>query len=639
MSRLLKQHVDRRFPDLMAMGRAQLPALAPQWTDHNAHDPGITLMELLAWVAEAQLYAVGHTRRDERAAYQALSGLVPGGTQPARGHLWPDLQDPRAPVATFAQSVVIAADAHIHVMNADAPVFHPDGKVLWIPGEVRRLSTRLADGRVLDHTAVNQREGPAFQPFGDLARPRDVLAIEFECRGDGGLFPPRREDAAGAHWTIGVRAAAPLVARAPDDITRTVALSATLVTRTDRYPVAIVSDTTDGLLRTGALVLDLSGVAASPKRFTLELRAPRGLPRPPCVLRIAPNVVPIVQGREIAREVHVVNSPTDWSFQLDVPGLRFAPSQSRVRIDVIEPSGHAIWQRCDQLALQGPGDTVFELDIASDRITFGNGINGRAPPQGTQVLASYAVSDGAHGTVARNRRWSVQGFGEAFGVNPDVIGGGAGPVDWRAQRRESRRRARDDHALISADDIVLTALTLPLLDVARAWVVAPNDNGPRTGTVTLVAMRGLRAGENAARMPEPGRWLDAIRRRLVARMPLGTRLAVLGPRYAAFNLQAALEAVAGRNVDDVQRNVLDALRARLSTTGPSARRPGVPVSRSDIAGWMRAVDGVARVISLRLAWDSGKEAASIAVSRDGLPRWEEARSSVDVQRAGQGGAP
>jgi predicted phage baseplate assembly protein len=337
--------------------------------------------------------------------------------------------------------------------------------------------------------------------------------------------------------------------------------------------------------------------------------------------------------------VHVVNSPTDWSFQLDVPGVRFAPTESPVRIEVVEPSGQTTWQRCDRLATQGPGDTAYELDVASDRITFGNGIDGRAPRQGGQVLASYAVSDGAQGNVARNRRWHVQGLGEAFGRNPDAIAGGAGPDDWRTHRRESRRRAREDHALVSADDIARAALALPLLDLARAWIVPANDNGPRTGTITLVAMRGLRAGEVAAHPPESRRWLDAIRRRLMPRIPLGTRLAVIGPRYATFNVQATLEAVAGRNVDDIQRSVMNALRTRLATTGQSARRPGMPVSRSDLAGWMRAVDGVARVASLQLVRESGQEVTNIAVSRDGLPRLDEARSAVEVRRAGQGGAP
>ena len=66
MKALAPNLFQRRFQDFVEMGRARLPSLAPEWTDHNAHDPGITLMELLAWVAEAQLYSLSRMLRDER---------------------------------------------------------------------------------------------------------------------------------------------------------------------------------------------------------------------------------------------------------------------------------------------------------------------------------------------------------------------------------------------------------------------------------------------------------------------------------------------------------------------------------------------------------------------------------------------
>lgn len=46
----------RRFDDLVAEARGLIPRYAPEWTNHNASDPGITLIELLAWVTEATLY-------------------------------------------------------------------------------------------------------------------------------------------------------------------------------------------------------------------------------------------------------------------------------------------------------------------------------------------------------------------------------------------------------------------------------------------------------------------------------------------------------------------------------------------------------------------------------------------------------
>ena len=33
---------DRRFRDLVDEARSLIPTYSPSWTDHNAHDPGIT---------------------------------------------------------------------------------------------------------------------------------------------------------------------------------------------------------------------------------------------------------------------------------------------------------------------------------------------------------------------------------------------------------------------------------------------------------------------------------------------------------------------------------------------------------------------------------------------------------------------
>ncbi|WP_432194823.1 hypothetical protein [Streptomyces sp. bgisy027] len=49
---------DRDFDDLVGEARALIPVLLPEWTDHNPGDPGIVLVELLAWLTEMQLYQV-----------------------------------------------------------------------------------------------------------------------------------------------------------------------------------------------------------------------------------------------------------------------------------------------------------------------------------------------------------------------------------------------------------------------------------------------------------------------------------------------------------------------------------------------------------------------------------------------------
>lgn len=49
---------DRRFDDLLEEARGLIPTLYPTWTDHNPTDPGIVLLELLAWLTEMVIYRV-----------------------------------------------------------------------------------------------------------------------------------------------------------------------------------------------------------------------------------------------------------------------------------------------------------------------------------------------------------------------------------------------------------------------------------------------------------------------------------------------------------------------------------------------------------------------------------------------------
>jgi predicted phage baseplate assembly protein len=648
MRRLAPDGIARRFEDLMEMGRARLPGLAPEWTDHNAHDPGITLMELLAWITEAQLYALGHTRRDQRAAFAALLGIATAGTQPARGLLWPDRLDPSAPGAIHTQSRVIAADTVVNRIGAESPTFRPTNKLLWVPGRIRRLAAHLADGRVLDYTALNEHGGAAFQPFGELAGARDVLVMDFQCVSDHGLFPQQRADAKDALWPIGVQADRPSVdvlepesrLSAASASPHAPSLTVTLVTSDTRIPLRIVSDSSNGLLRTGVLLLDVSGVPVSPRELAIELRARRGFERAPRVLRIEPNVVPIEQGKRISDEMHVATGLPDWSFRLDARGLRFAPFEAPVKIEVRDAATNVRYEwRNATLTDSGPNDSVYELDASTQRVTFGNGVNGRIPPQGASVLASYAVSDGEEGNVAANRKWHVAGFLGSFGVNIEPVSGGAAATSGIDERREARRRVRDDHALVSAEDIESAARAVPLLEVARAWVLAPSDDSPRTGVITLVAMRARASEAGAGSVPETRRWLEAIRKRLSPRMPLATRLAVIAPRYVDFSIRATIDAAAGRDPQTIRIAIEHELAKRLALVGPQARNPGIPVTSRDVTGWIRRIDGVRRVAGLQLILSSGEEDDEVRVPRSGLPRLDLASSTIDVRRNGSRSAP
>ncbi len=68
---------DRRWSDLVDEGRSLIPTYAPEWTDHNVHDPGITVMELLAWIAEMDIYQLNRISDEHKRKFLALVGIMP----------------------------------------------------------------------------------------------------------------------------------------------------------------------------------------------------------------------------------------------------------------------------------------------------------------------------------------------------------------------------------------------------------------------------------------------------------------------------------------------------------------------------------------------------------------------------------
>lgn len=74
---------DRRFADLVQELRTLIPRYAPQWTDHNASDPGITLIELFAWLSESLMYRIDQVGEASEARFLELLGASFAPASPA----------------------------------------------------------------------------------------------------------------------------------------------------------------------------------------------------------------------------------------------------------------------------------------------------------------------------------------------------------------------------------------------------------------------------------------------------------------------------------------------------------------------------------------------------------------------------
>ncbi|MCL2698115.1 MAG: hypothetical protein FWE74_08555 [Oscillospiraceae bacterium] len=75
---------DRSYDELLKEAVEQIPKYCDGWTDFNAHDPGITFLELFAWLTEQQRYHLNRITDEHRLKYLKLLGVAPRAAIPAK---------------------------------------------------------------------------------------------------------------------------------------------------------------------------------------------------------------------------------------------------------------------------------------------------------------------------------------------------------------------------------------------------------------------------------------------------------------------------------------------------------------------------------------------------------------------------
>lgn len=580
------------FDELVDYGRSMIPTLARSWTDYNIHDPGIMLMELMAWIAEAQMYSMDRLRRDERAAYANLLGVEPSGPLPARGLLWPPVDS-----ASWADGFVVNHGSAISADRPIVPPFFASYDVQLTTAALTRVETRFADGTSHDWTLVNEQQSATFMPFGDSAQSGARLVLTFQWAA------PANQTAA-APLSLGWQIVNDSVSPAVPALKRSNLVVMLSDSDGDRI-IEGVADTTGGLLQSGVLLLSPGRIAPENGKFRLTLRsATGGFPRAPRVVRIGLNALPIEQIQQIQDSPVSFGSPQpDQQYTLANDGFVFSGSGANDLQVSTEENGKSIpWTLTTDLRNSGPGDRHFQLDPASGIVTFGNGVNGMMIPSGAPMQAQYKISAGTGGNLHAGMNWSVAGLTGTFG-NPEQTAGGSDATTLDDMRDEARVDADQDRPLVTSDDIEKAAMSFTDLDVTRA-VEIPYDSTQPPGSRLLVVAGPHDPGATGPDLAESPEFLRAVHRRIVPRLPLGQQLRVEGPKYVPVKITATLTAMRNADPAVVQAAVISALQQRVSIVTPDGLGEwplGRPVTVRSVQGWMRKVPGVAQVVTLNVS--------------------------------------
>lgn len=145
---------DQRFEAVVDNSVKTAARLARDWTDHNLHDPGITIIDLLSWLAEQQQYALNRVRPESYRKFLALLGIEPASVRAASA----DVTFESIP----GQSVFVPKGTPL---AAGQVAFETAEELTALPQAIAEVHSVSAEG-FRDHTERNNLEGVSYAAFG-----------------------------------------------------------------------------------------------------------------------------------------------------------------------------------------------------------------------------------------------------------------------------------------------------------------------------------------------------------------------------------------------------------------------------------------------------------------------------------------
>jgi predicted phage baseplate assembly protein len=614
---------DRRWADLVQEARALIPRLSPEWTDHNVHDPGITLIELFAWLAEMQIYQLNRVNARHRVLFARLAGVTRLPLIPARVNI---------AASGNTTSQLIPRETQIVPVEADGLVFETTTPVRLTRSTLTQVIVDDGSGPV-DQTDANRTAGTPFLAFGEAPRPGSELRLVFD-----GLYPDEQTirltfDVFSADLERRCGDAVPIPSNETGAPLSPVDVAWEYEAEGGRWrPLTVTQDDTLALSRSGTVVILFpGGLPGTAKQ--LRCRIVRGTyDIEPRLDQIVLNVLPCVQVETVRNELlGRGDARPDQSCVLAHGPVMVPPVPGQtVRVEV----GGEPWQLTETFDRATPDSKQFTFDPDTRQVSFGNGFNGLVPLPGQDIRAVwYQTSAGRSGNVTRGLTWKFRTLivpGVSL-TNTQPATGGAEVEPLGEMELRARALMNRPQRAVTLEDIERIALGTPGARVARAHALA---NCPVPERITVVALPKVRPGRSGAPPRPSSAFLAAVQQHLDARRLLCDNIRVVPPVYVELRISASLQLAKGAGAAAVVERARDALNAfltgipddepdtlRTSSPCPTRWPIGRGVFPSDVYAVLDRVAGVEYV-----------EALTLHATRDGNPIAPDRSGAIRVPR-------
>lgn len=578
---------DRRFQDFVDDAKRLVQQTCPEWTDHNVSDPGVTLLEAVAQMADQLVYRLNRVPERHYVKFLELIGVRLRAPAAARGQVTFWLSAPQPDL------VLVRRDTEVATARTDleeAVVFATVEDLSIVPCHRVRVGAWPTKGEAADLTdAVDFGGDAGFTPFqtppatGDAllvglsnAVPSCAVLLRVNCPVAGQGIDPRRPPLVWEAWTGSAWT-----------------------------PCEVDSDTTGGFNRPGDVVVHVprdhtASVLARQRAGWLRCRvvdAVDGLRyrASPRLMGVTAMTVGGTVGMLCAEPVR----DEDLGISDGTPAQRF-PLQHRPVVHGDEPAvltatapdGTAeTWHEVDTFADSAAHDRHFRLDRTAGEVELGPAVReadgslrqyGAVPPKGARLqLSVYLAGGGRRGNAARGQvrvlKTSVPYVSRVENRSPAVGGAEAETVDDAKLRGPLLLRTRG-RAVTAEDFVELTREVAP--EAARVDSLAAGDGLAVRVLVVPHTARDETGRIRRADLDLPPELVQRIARRLDERRLLGTRLVVEPPSYVGLTAVVDVSARRGADVRQVTEDVLRELYRLFDPVVGGPDGVGWPLGRS-----------------------------------------------------------
>ena len=653
---------DRSYQQLRDELVRRIPVYTPEWTDHNASDPGITLIELFSFLGENLLFRFNQIPEAARLEFlrllqiplrpataaralttmtteKAKGALVPQGSELKAGNLsfetetevnvWPisflavgRVQTPEPDPTTEPEVYQFAVSA----VDAIRPL-PPNQVAVYYKNEIVNLEqppvdfSTTVDGRlwvaVLKEKGADQKQlGDALLNLGLVLDPVFTSMDQVSaCPGAGFIAK-----APAVEWKVS---------------------TGKLKNGIPEYrSIAQEGDTTRGLSQDGVVRLRLPKDISEVGTFAVEPGVSGTGDFPPAldektekkllcwlyafrhdrsrfgkVLFVGANAAESAQTKKARTEfLGTGTAQPDQRCKLLSKSANQPVIQGSLKLDVEDGQRWVDWKEVDGFQASQPDDRHFVVDLEAGEVRFGNGLQGLPPQIGQRIRArEYRYGGGAEGNVPPKAISKLVAFPDVKVLNPLPAQGGAAAESIKEglSRIPGELRRRD--RTVTSTDFQELALATPGADVGRAECLPrfhpPTKRSEAAGIVSVVVWPRADAANPNAPMPDRNllravcQWLDV--RRLVT-----TELYVIPPTYRKVAVAVGLQVKAGFGIEAVRHWVELVLRqylAPLPPYGPEGQ--GWPLGRRvhgpELEAAALQVEGVQFLNDLKVAgWDA-----------------------------------